>query len=66
MLSSVRLSVRLSFPPPRDFVFQHPKQQSSLSVRKTDVMKRGIFSFDVLLLLIPSLLASHLLTLGIG
>ncbi|XP_030210639.1 BCL2/adenovirus E1B 19 kDa protein-interacting protein 3 [Gadus morhua] len=52
--------------PLKDFVFQHPKQQSSLSVRKTDVMKRGIFSFDVLLLLIPSLLASHLLTLGIG
>ncbi|CAL8322521.1 unnamed protein product [Lota lota] len=52
--------------PLKDFVFQHPKQQGSLSVRKTDMMKRGIFSFDVLLILIPSLLASHLLTLGIG
>lgn len=50
----------------REFVFQHPKQQSSLSVRKTEVMKRGIFSSDVLLILGPSLLASHLLTLGVG
>ncbi|XP_033981845.1 BCL2/adenovirus E1B 19 kDa protein-interacting protein 3 [Trematomus bernacchii] len=51
---------------PKEFVFQHPKQQGSFSVRKTEVMKRGIFSYDVLLILIPSLLASHLLTLGVG
>uniref|UniRef100_A0A3B4VQ80 Zgc:73226 n=1 Tax=Seriola dumerili TaxID=41447 RepID=A0A3B4VQ80_SERDU len=50
---------------PPEFVFQHPKQPGSLSVRKTEVMKRGIFSSDVLLILVPSLLASHLLTLGV-
>lgn len=50
----------------REFVFQHPKQPGSLSVRKTEVMKRGIFSSDILLILVPSLLASHLLTLGVG
>ncbi|XP_030005656.1 BCL2/adenovirus E1B 19 kDa protein-interacting protein 3 isoform X1 [Sphaeramia orbicularis] len=55
-----------NMPPNREFVFQHPKQQGSLSVRKTEVMKRGIFSSDVLLILVPSLLASHLLTLGVG
>ncbi|KAF7648473.1 hypothetical protein LDENG_00156510, partial [Lucifuga dentata] len=51
--------------PLKEFVFQHPKQQGSFSIRRAEVVKRGIFSFDVLLILIPSLLASHLLTFGV-
>ncbi|XP_059399676.1 BCL2/adenovirus E1B 19 kDa protein-interacting protein 3-like [Carassius carassius] len=45
------------------FVFHHPKQSSS---EVTEVMKKGLFSSDVLLILLPSLIASHALTLGLG
>ncbi|TNN51179.1 BCL2/adenovirus E1B protein-interacting protein 3 [Liparis tanakae] len=48
--------------PPKEFVFQ----RGSLSARKTEAMKRALFSSSVLLILVPSLLSSHLLTLGVG
>ncbi|XP_048392447.1 BCL2/adenovirus E1B 19 kDa protein-interacting protein 3-like [Stegostoma tigrinum] len=53
--------------PPKEFVFKHPKYCSSLSVQKTGVMKKGgIFSSDFVMFLLPSLLITHLLMLGVG
>ncbi|XP_041095272.1 BCL2/adenovirus E1B 19 kDa protein-interacting protein 3 [Polyodon spathula] len=52
--------------PPKEFLFQHPKQTGSLSVRKARVMKKGILSSEFLVIFIPSIVVSHLLTLGLG
>ncbi|KAG7481155.1 hypothetical protein MATL_G00063680 [Megalops atlanticus] len=52
--------------PPKDFVFQRLKQSASLSMRGSVMMKSGLFTSDLPLFLIPSLLTSHLLTLGLG
>ncbi|XP_030044664.1 BCL2/adenovirus E1B 19 kDa protein-interacting protein 3-like [Microcaecilia unicolor] len=63
----------------KEFVFKHPKtqqlpqtqrqKQAILSLQKSKGLKKGsagIFSTQFLMLFIPSLLFSHLLTIGLG
>lgn len=53
--------------PPKEFLLKHPKRSTSLSIRKTSVMKKGGFlSSDFLKLFLPSFIISHILAVGLG
>lgn len=49
----------------REFRFKHP-EHARLSLRKSKAMKSKIFSADVLRMVVPSLILTNLITLGLG
>uniref|UniRef100_UPI00358FAB95 BCL2/adenovirus E1B 19 kDa protein-interacting protein 3-like isoform X2 n=1 Tax=Myxine glutinosa TaxID=7769 RepID=UPI00358FAB95 len=55
-------SSRLELSPPKEL----RKRPGVLDARKDNVAHHGVFSSDMLALLVPTLFLSHLLTLGLG
>lgn len=58
-------SSRPEHAPPKEFRFKHP-EHARLSLRKSKAMKSKIFSADVLRMVVPSLILTNLITLGLG
>ncbi|XP_071828484.1 BCL2/adenovirus E1B 19 kDa protein-interacting protein 3-like isoform X2 [Apostichopus japonicus] len=58
-------SSRPEHAPPKEFRFKHP-ENARLSLRKSKAMKSNIFSADVLRMVVPSLILTNLITLGLG
>ncbi|XP_077586586.1 BCL2 interacting protein 4 [Stigmatopora nigra] len=53
--------------PPKVFLLKHPKRTTPLSIRNSSVMRKGgILSPDFLQFLLPSLIISHILAIGLG
>lgn len=52
--------------PPKKTQFKRPSRSSALSMRKSSVMKNGIFSWEFLQVFIPSLIVTNLLAFGFG
>lgn len=53
--------------PPKKVNYKHPQSsQLNLSLRKTNAMKSGVFSWEFLQVFIPSMILSNLVAFGIG
>ncbi|XP_062319694.1 BCL2 interacting protein 4 [Osmerus eperlanus] len=53
--------------PPKQFQLKHRRRSGNLSIRNTSVMKKGgVLSPDFLKLILPSLIISHIMAVGLG